>query len=112
MDRVKGLEDNAASKEHEVEDERSILMKVQDSDKDDKIQISIFGVLEMKFTVKKNISLSFPLRLYSQRIGHPVASFRFVFDGGRVKEKDTPESLGMATGDVIEVYKDQLGGNC
>ena len=86
-------------------------MKVQDSNKDDKVQISIFRVQAMKFTVKKNRSLYFPLRLYSQRLGYPIAAFRFVFDGGRVTEKDTPESLDMATGDTIEVYKDQLGGH-
>jgi hypothetical protein len=38
-------------------------------------------------------------------------AFRFVYDGVRVTEKDTPDSLEMADGDIIEVYKDQLGGN-
>ena len=77
----------------------------------DKIQISIFGVQEIKFRVRKNRSLSMPLRMYSQRLGFPLVTFRFVYDGVRVTERDTPESLGMSEGDVIEVYKNQLGGD-
>ena len=77
----------------------------------DKIQISIFGVQEMKFRVRKNRSLSMPLRMYSQRLGFPLVTFRFVYDGVRVTERDTPDSLGMSEGDVIEVYKNQLGGD-
>ena len=77
----------------------------------DKIQISIFGVQEIKFRVRKNRSLSMPLRMYSQRLGFPLVTFRFVYDGVRVTERDTPDSLGMSEGDVIEVYKNQLGGD-
>ena len=77
----------------------------------DKIQISIFGVQEIKFRVRKNRNLSMPLRMYSQRLGFPLVTFRFVYDGVRVTERDTPESLGMSEGDVIEVYKNQLGGD-
>ena len=77
----------------------------------DKIQISIFGVQEIKFRVKKNRKLSMPLRMYSQRLGLPLGTFRFVYDGVRVTENDTPESLGMSEGDVVEVYKNQLGGS-
>ena len=75
------------------------------------IKISIFGVQEIKFTVKKNRNLSLPLRIYSKRLGFPLVAFRFVYDGVRVTEKDTPDSLEMADGDIIEVYKDQLGGD-
>eukprot|EP00092_Neocalanus_flemingeri_P016090 GFUD01017414.1.p1 GENE.GFUD01017414.1~~GFUD01017414.1.p1 ORF type:complete len:168 (+),score=58.68 GFUD01017414.1:79-582(+) len=76
----------------------------------DNITISVFGVQEIKFTVKKKKTLSLPMRLYSRRLGYPLAAFRFVYDGVRVNEEDTPESLEMANGDIIEVYKNQLGG--
>jgi len=46
----------------------------------------------------------------SRRMGAPLATFRFVYDGVRVRVEDTPESLGMISGDIIDVYKDQLGG--
>ena len=35
---------------------------------------------------------------------------RFVFDGQRVKENDTPKSLEMENDDTIEVFTQQSGG--
>ena len=65
----------------------------------------------MKFKVKKHKTLFIPMRLYSKRMGYPLAAFRFVFDGVRVTDNDTPNSLEMVDGDMIEVYKNQLGGS-
>ena len=36
--------------------------------------------------------------------------FRFHFDGERVKPDDTPDGLGMQSGDCIEVMSEQDGG--
>ena len=36
--------------------------------------------------------------------------FRFHFDGERVKSEDTPEGIGMQSGDCIEVMSEQDGG--
>ena len=35
---------------------------------------------------------------------------RFIFDGERVKEDDTPESLEMENGDEIDAMVEQTGG--
>ena len=40
---------------------------------------------------------------YSQRIGIHVLSLRFCFNGVRIMDDDTPESLEMEQDDVIEV---------
>ena len=36
--------------------------------------------------------------------------FRFHFDGQRVKPEDTPDGLGMQSGDCIDVMSEQEGG--
>ena len=78
-----------------------------------KVTISIFGKQEIRYKVNKTRRLAGPMKMYSEKMGVPLVTFRFVFDGTRVQDHDTPESLGMKDGDVIEAYKSQLGGvNC
>ena len=36
---------------------------------------------------------------------------RFIFDGERIKETDTPTSLEMENGDEIDVMVEQTGGS-
>ena len=47
---------------------------------------------------------------YSERVGAPIASLRFLFDGKRINDEETPKSLEMEQDDVIEVYQEQTGG--
>lgn len=47
---------------------------------------------------------------YSERQGVPVNTLRFLFDGNRINDEDTPKSLDMEDGDTIEVYQEQIGG--
>ena len=47
---------------------------------------------------------------YSERVGAPIASLRFLFDGKRLNDDETPKSLEMEQDDVIEVYQEQTGG--
>lgn len=42
--------------------------------------------------------------------GHSKNALRFRFDGQAITEADTPGSLGMQEGDIIEVYQAQIGG--
>jgi len=48
---------------------------------------------------------------YSERVGAPIASLRFLFDGKRINDDETPKSLEMEQDDVIEVYQEQTGGS-
>ena len=42
---------------------------------------------------------------YSERVGVPVTSLRFLFDGRRINDDETPKALEMEQDDVIEVYQ-------
>ncbi|CAG0893283.1 unnamed protein product [Darwinula stevensoni] len=42
--------------------------------------------------------------------GVPVTSLRFLFDGRRINDEETPKQLDMENDDVIEVYQEQTGG--
>merc|ERR1719508_694727 len=46
---------------------------------------------------------------YSERVGVPITSLRFLFDG-RINDDETPKALEMEQDDVIEVYQEQTGG--
>merc|ERR1712203_1147382 len=46
-----------------------------------------------------------------QREGRsPGTSLRFLFDGRRINDDETPKALEMEQDDVIEVYQEQTGG--
>jgi small ubiquitin-related modifier len=38
-------------------------------------------------------------------VGVPVTSLRFLFDGRRINDDETPKALEMEQDDVIEVYQ-------
>ena len=40
-----------------------------------------------------------------------LSSFRFLFDGRRINDDETPKALEMEQDDVIEVYQEQTGGH-
>ena len=65
--------------------------------------------------------------MFSSQVGVPVTSLRFLFDGRRINDDETPKALEMeqvkakysviiepnlllAQDDVIEVYQEQTGG--
>lgn len=66
---------------------------------------------EVHFRVKFGTSMAKLKKAYAERTGVAVTSLRFLFDGRRVNDDDTPKSLEMEEDDVIEVYQEQLGGN-
>ena len=45
------------------------------------------------------------------KVGVPVTSLRFLFDGRRINDDETPKALEMEQDDVIEVYQEQTGGH-
>ena len=48
---------------------------------------------------------------YSERQGVPLNSLRFLFDGRRINDDETPKQLEMENDDTIEVYQEQVGGH-
>ena len=47
---------------------------------------------------------------YCQRQGLSSNQCRFIFDGERLKDDDTPDKLEMENGDEIDVMVEQTGG--
>lgn len=65
---------------------------------------------EIHFRVKFTTPMSKIKKSYSERVGVPVQSLRFLFDGKRINDTDTPKLLEMEEEDTIEVYQEQQGG--
>ena len=62
------------------------------------------------FRVKQTTQMGKLKKSYSERVGVPVSSLRFLFDGRRINDDETPKALEMEQDDVIEVYQEQTGG--
>ncbi|CAH1725656.1 unnamed protein product [Aphis gossypii] len=62
------------------------------------------------FKIKKHALLIKCLKTYFKIIGLDRVSVIFSFDGHRIIKTDTPSSLEMKEGDVIEVFLRQIGG--
>ncbi|VVC37222.1 Ubiquitin-related domain,Rad60/SUMO-like domain,Ubiquitin domain [Cinara cedri] len=65
---------------------------------------------EVHFRVKAGTALGRLKRSYSNRLGFQQDELRFVFDGHRIHDDDTPKSLNMLNDDVIEIYQERTGG--
>jgi len=65
---------------------------------------------EIHFRVKMSTQMGKLKKSYSERVGVPMASLRFLFDGRRINDDETPKQLEMENDDVIEVYQEQTGG--
>ena len=65
---------------------------------------------EIFFKIKKSTQLKKLMDAYCQRQGFSNNQCRFIFDGERIKDDDTPETLEMENGDEIDVMVEQTGG--
>ena len=65
---------------------------------------------EVHFRVKMGTLMGKLKKSYADRVGVSPASLRFLFDGRRINDDDSPKSLDMENDDVIEVYQEQTGG--
>ncbi|KZO97266.1 small ubiquitin-related modifier [Calocera viscosa TUFC12733] len=65
---------------------------------------------EVFFKIKKNTKMSKLKGAYAQRVGKDVQTIRFLYDGERLGEDETPSSLDMQDGDTIDVMVEQVGG--
>ncbi|XP_027853374.1 small ubiquitin-related modifier-like [Aphis gossypii] len=65
---------------------------------------------EVHFRVKAATPLVRLKRSYCSKLGHQIDELRFVFDGHRITDEDTPKKLGMINDDVIEIYQERSGG--
>ncbi len=62
------------------------------------------------FKMKRGIKLKKLMQTYCARNGYPLNSVRFLYEGEEIRETDTPQSLKMEDGDMIETMIAQRGG--
>ena len=65
---------------------------------------------EIFFKIKRSTQLKKLMDAYCQRQGLSGNQCRFIFDGERLKDDDTPDKLEMENGDEIDVMVEQTGG--
>merc|ERR1712190_659276 len=65
---------------------------------------------EIHFRVKQTTQMGKLKKSYAERVGVPITSLRFLLDGRRINDDETPKALEMEQDDVIEVYQEQTGG--
>jgi small ubiquitin-related modifier len=66
---------------------------------------------EVFFKIKRNTKLSKLQGAYATKVGKDVGSIRFLYDGSRITDDDTPASLDMEDNDTIDVMVEQVGGS-
>merc|ERR1712126_504484 len=91
----------------------TILLQSTMGDETEYIKLKVVGQdsNEIHFRVKQTTQMGKLKKSYSERVGVPVTSLRFLFDGRRINDDETPKALEMEQDDVIEVYQEQTGGN-
>ena len=62
------------------------------------------------FKIKKSTKMSKVFSAYAQRKGVELASLRFLLDGERISETDTPKMLELEDEDQIDCVLAQVGG--
>ncbi|RHZ72473.1 hypothetical protein Glove_242g127 [Diversispora epigaea] len=65
---------------------------------------------EMFFKIKRHTQLKKLMDAFCARQGKSLNSLRFLYDGERVRENQTPQELDMEDGDTIDVMVEQTGG--
>lgn len=68
------------------------------------------GQNEVYFKIKEHTPLRKVMDAYCERQGINRTDVRFLLDGERINNHDTPLSKDMEDGDTIEVVREQLGG--
>lgn len=65
---------------------------------------------EVHFRLRKTIAFKKMFNAYAKKTGQPVEGLRFLFDGDRIKDNDTPALLEMQDGDSVDAMVQQTGG--
>lgn len=65
---------------------------------------------EVFFKVRQQTPFIKVFNAYYEKKGLNASTTRFLFDGQRINDGDTPESLGMQDDDVIDALLQQTGG--
>jgi len=82
-------------------------------EKDQTINVKVVSASgeEVYFKIKRTTKLSKLQGAYANKVGKDVGSIRFLYDGARINDDDTPQSLDMEDNDTIDVMVEQVGGS-
>ena len=75
-----------------------------------KFQVVGLDSSRVHFRMKQTTQMEKLKKSYSERVGVPITSLRFLYDGRRINDDETPKALEVKDDDVIEVYLEQTGG--
>merc|ERR1712168_1049369 len=68
---------------------------------------------QAKFNIKKTSKMAKLKSAFASKIGEPTPSnLRMVFDGRRINDDQTPNSIDLRDGDILEVFREMTGGKC
>ncbi|KAF8174557.1 small ubiquitin-related modifier [Pholiota molesta] len=84
--------------------------KQEDANATINIKVVSSGGEEVFFKIKRSTKLSKLQGAYASKVGKDVSSIRFLYDGARIQDDDTPASLDMEDNDTIDVMVEQVGG--
>ena len=65
---------------------------------------------EIFFKCKPHTQMKKLMEAYAARQGVQLRALRFLFDGERIQEGQTPQDLGLEDQDSIDVVMEQVGG--
>lgn len=68
------------------------------------------GNTDVFFKIKKTTQLRKVMDAFCKRTGKDSKALRFLYEGERITDTDTPASLDIGETDVIEAHTEQLGG--
>ncbi|PCH34854.1 ubiquitin-like protein [Wolfiporia cocos MD-104 SS10] len=86
-------------------------LKAEDPNAPINIKVTTQTGEEVFFKIKRNTKLSKLQGAYAAKVGKDVSSIRFLYDGNRINDDDTPASLDMEDNDTIDVMVEQVGGS-
>jgi hypothetical protein len=75
------------------------------------IKIKDQNEAEVFFKIKRTTKFGKIIRAYCDRQEVDPKTLRFLLDGHRIQDGDTPESLDMEDGDMVDAMLEQIGGD-
>lgn len=78
----------------------------------DHINIKVCGQdqNDIAFKIKRSTALKKLMKAYVARTGAQLELLRFLYEGHRILPTDTPDTLKMEDGDIIQTAIEQIGG--
>eukprot|EP01105_Mastigella_eilhardi_P004517 TRINITY_DN1602_c0_g1_i1.p2 TRINITY_DN1602_c0_g1~~TRINITY_DN1602_c0_g1_i1.p2 ORF type:complete len:122 (+),score=51.74 TRINITY_DN1602_c0_g1_i1:51-368(+) len=78
----------------------------------DHVNVKVVGQdgSEVFFKIKRTTTLKKLMEAYCKRLSVNEKSVRFLFNGSRITDQQTPNDLGLEDDDIIDAMLSQVGG--